>query len=54
MPNGRPAAVAVPKDITDLELLALVGQVLAVGDKLRNQRPASGLVIARGNIGRPS
>lgn len=44
-PDGRPIAMFVPKDVTDLELLALMGQVLAMGDQLRAQRPVSKLVL---------
>jgi hypothetical protein len=45
-PNGRPALLAVPKDVSDFELLALFGQILVIGDQLRAQRPASRIIVA--------
>ena len=47
-PNGRPMILALPKDVTDFELIAAMCQVAAVGDKLRAQRPASRLVVPNG------
>jgi|GEM_PF-5429674 hypothetical protein len=43
--SGRPAVVAIPKDITELELLSFFGQMLALGDQLRAQRPTSRIVL---------
>lgn len=47
-PNGRPAMIAVPKDITDMEWLSLTRAMLDVGDQLRKQRPTSRLVLPQG------
>jgi hypothetical protein len=46
--QDRPAVLAVPSDISDVELLALIGAVLQVGDQLRSQRPTSRLVSLDG------
>lgn len=46
--SGRPALVAVPKDVTDLELLSFFGALLALGDQLRAMRPSSRIELPRG------
>lgn len=51
----RPAMIAVPPDITDIELLSLIGNVLGFGDQLRARRQAAnGLVVARQMPVKPS
>lgn len=45
--QDRPAIIGVPQDITEMELLNLVGNVLAIGDQLRAQRPKHRLEVAR-------
>lgn len=36
--DDRPAAISIPKDVTDVELLALVAAILHIGDQLRPMR----------------
>ena len=43
-PN-RPAILSLPVDVTDIELLAIIGAVLQIGDTLRAQRPSSRIII---------
>lgn len=46
--SGRPAMVALPADVTDVELLEIIGWLgSVVAPQLRARRPASRLVIAR-------
>lgn len=51
-PNGRPAVIAIPKDVTDFEIIAVMVQVAAIGDQLRAQRPASRIIVP--NVVTPS
>ena len=44
-PNGRPVILALPKDITDIEIIATMCQVAALGDQLRAQRPVSRIIL---------
>lgn len=44
--EDRPAAMSIPKDITDMELLGLVAAVLQIGDELRKFRKPA-IEIAR-------
>ena len=41
----RPAQLAMPEDITDLELLNIIAVVLQTGDQLRAKRPASRILV---------
>lgn len=42
---ARMARVTVPADVSDLELLALIANVLGIGDRLRAQRKSSGILV---------
>jgi hypothetical protein len=46
-PDNRPALIAVPVDVTDVEMLAFIGAALQVSDQLRAARVASQLVVAK-------
>lgn len=48
--SGRPAALVLPVDVTDRELLGLVAAVLQAGEQLHaeRQRPRSRLHLPRG------
>lgn len=45
--TGRPALIALPKDASDVEILNLIGNILALGDQLRAMRPSSRIIIPR-------
>jgi hypothetical protein len=45
LPGGRPALLAVPEDLTDLEALGLIGAVLQVRDQIHNAQPRSRLLV---------
>lgn len=46
--RDRVALLNLPADVSDLELLALFGAILQIGDGLRAQRPASRIVGPNG------
>lgn len=46
--TGRPAALVLPADVTDVELLGLISAVLQAGENLRAERPRSRLHLPRG------
>jgi hypothetical protein len=43
--QNRPALLVVPDDITEMELLGLIGAVLQIGDQLRARRPVARLLV---------
>jgi len=45
--ESKPIKMAgpLPVDVTDIELLAIIGAVLQIGDTLRAQRPSSRIII---------
>jgi hypothetical protein len=48
--EDRPAIIAMPKDVTDMELIALMVSVAQFGDQLRAQRPSARIIIPGGVI----
>lgn len=46
--DDRPAAIAVPRDITDLEIINLMVNIAVLGDQLRALRPSSRIIVPNG------
>lgn len=43
--DARPAHIAVPTDISELEVLSLIASIIQITDQLRAKRPNSRIIV---------